>query len=263
ITSLTPRRPRSASERRNPFQNTSASEAPVATPSTSRRPSVFTPTAIIVGRDDAAALARLHVGGVDPEVWPLALERAGEEGVYSAIDLLDQPADLALGDARPTHRLDQVIDRPGGDAVDVGLLDHRRERLLRGAPGLQEGGEVAAAAQPGDRQLDPARPGLPGPLAVAIALYHPGRVTHPMRRAGADLHLGLHQPLGREAQHLADQVGIGALLDQLQQRHFVIGHRHLRARVLCRNSNHSRRSTVATPPGQPPLWISGLPTFDL
>src|SRR3712207_7613727 len=33
-------------------------------------------------RDDAAALARLHIGGVDPEVWPLTLERAGEEGIY-------------------------------------------------------------------------------------------------------------------------------------------------------------------------------------
>src|SRR3954452_5792683 len=37
------------------------------------------------GRDDAASLARLHVSRVDPEVWPLALERAAEEGVHPAI----------------------------------------------------------------------------------------------------------------------------------------------------------------------------------
>jgi hypothetical protein len=47
MTSFTPRKPRSASERRNAVQNGSASDAPVATPSTSRRPSVFTATAII------------------------------------------------------------------------------------------------------------------------------------------------------------------------------------------------------------------------
>jgi len=47
MTSFTPRKPRSASERRNAFQNGSASDGPVVTPSTSRRPSVLTPTAII------------------------------------------------------------------------------------------------------------------------------------------------------------------------------------------------------------------------
>src|SRR5690349_12535397 len=52
------------------------------------------------GRDDAPSLARLHVGGVDPDIRPLALEGAIEEGVHPAIDLLHQPADLALGDAR-------------------------------------------------------------------------------------------------------------------------------------------------------------------
>jgi hypothetical protein len=50
-----------------------------------------------------------------------------------------------------------------------------------------------------------------------------------MRRAGAGVHLKLHHPPGGKAQHLADQVGIGALLDQLQQRHLLVGHRHLLA----------------------------------
>src|SRR3954451_4094702 len=51
MTSFTPRKPRSASERRNAVQNGSASDAPVATPNTSRRPSVFTPTAIITATE--------------------------------------------------------------------------------------------------------------------------------------------------------------------------------------------------------------------
>ena len=48
ITSFTPRRPRSASERRKSVQNVSASLGPVATPRTSRLPSSLTATATIL-----------------------------------------------------------------------------------------------------------------------------------------------------------------------------------------------------------------------
>jgi hypothetical protein len=51
ITSLTPRSPRRVRLRRNAVQNGSASLGPVAMPSTSRRPSPFTATAIIVATD--------------------------------------------------------------------------------------------------------------------------------------------------------------------------------------------------------------------
>jgi hypothetical protein len=44
-------RPRRISERRNSVQNGSASDGPVASPSTSRRPSVLTAAAIIVATD--------------------------------------------------------------------------------------------------------------------------------------------------------------------------------------------------------------------
>jgi len=46
ITSFTPRSPRRVSERRNPVRNGSASEGPIAIPSTSRTPSVFTATVL-------------------------------------------------------------------------------------------------------------------------------------------------------------------------------------------------------------------------
>src|ERR1043166_3908387 len=101
---VTPRRPRSARERRKLFQNGSAPDAPGGTPSTARRPSVLTATAIITGRDDPPGLAHLQVGGVDPQVGPLALDRAAEEGVHPLVDLDDPAADLALRDARGAHR---------------------------------------------------------------------------------------------------------------------------------------------------------------
>ena len=47
ITSCTPRRPRRVSERRNSVQKVSASDAPIAMPSTSRRPWSLTATATV------------------------------------------------------------------------------------------------------------------------------------------------------------------------------------------------------------------------
>jgi hypothetical protein len=51
ITSLTPLRPRRARLRRNSVQKVSASEAPIAMPSTSRRPSPLTPTAMMTATE--------------------------------------------------------------------------------------------------------------------------------------------------------------------------------------------------------------------
>jgi hypothetical protein len=51
ITSLTPRRPRRVSLRRNAVQKVSASDGPMSRPSTSRRPSLLTPTAMITATD--------------------------------------------------------------------------------------------------------------------------------------------------------------------------------------------------------------------
>jgi hypothetical protein len=84
-----------------------------------------------------------------------------------------------------------------------GLLDHRRERLLRDPPRLQETRKVAALPELGNAQLD--RPGarLPDPIAVAIALHLPSRGALAIAGAGQALHLELHQALGGETDHLA------------------------------------------------------------
>jgi hypothetical protein len=46
--------------------------------------------------DDAAALAHLHVGGIDPHIAPLAFDRPVEESLHTLVDLLDQPRYLAF-----------------------------------------------------------------------------------------------------------------------------------------------------------------------
>jgi hypothetical protein len=48
--------------------------------------------------DDPAALADLEVGGVEPEIRPLALQRPLEERADPLIDLLAELGDRALAD---------------------------------------------------------------------------------------------------------------------------------------------------------------------
>src|SRR5215472_5994821 len=51
-------------------------------------------------RDNATALALLQVGGVEPQIRPLAGERPVEEGMDTLVDLLAQLGDLRLADPR-------------------------------------------------------------------------------------------------------------------------------------------------------------------
>ena len=56
-----------------------------------------------------------------------------------------------------------------------------------------------------------------GETVGGIALAMPG--------AGQRRHLQLHQPLGGEADHLAQQIGIGTLFQQAAKAHHLVGHR--------------------------------------
>ena len=46
-----------------------------------------------------------------------------------------------------------------------------------------------------------------------------------MRSAGQSLDLQLHQPLGGKADHLAQQIGVGALFQKRAKGHHLVGHR--------------------------------------
>ena len=82
--------------------------------------------------------AHLHIGRVEPDIGPVALERSIEEGFYAGVDLLAQARDLALRDACCAHRPDEIVDRAGRDAVDIGFLGHRRQRPLGHPARLEE-----------------------------------------------------------------------------------------------------------------------------
>ena len=109
--------------------------------------------------------------------------------------------------------------------MHVGLLDDGGQRLLGEAARLQKAGEVAALPQLGDAQLDAARAGLPGPVAVAVALSEPLRALLPIGGAGQRADLQLHHALGGEADHLAQDVGVGGLLHERAKVHYFVGHR--------------------------------------
>lgn len=158
-------------------------------------------------------------------VRPLALDRPVEERAHALVDLLAEPADLALRHAGAAHRLDEVINRAGRDALNVGLLDHSRERLLGHASRLQKARKVAALAQLRDAQLDRAGARLPVTVAIAVALDQSLGALLTVGRAGQATDLQLQQPFGRKADHLAQQIRVGALLHQPAQGHHLVGHR--------------------------------------
>jgi hypothetical protein len=55
------------------------------------------------------------------------------------VEVSADPADLALADARVgAQGLDQVVDLAGAHAVQVGLHDHREQRLVDPATPLQQ-----------------------------------------------------------------------------------------------------------------------------
>ena len=91
--------------------------------------------------DDPSSLACLDVGRVDPQVRPVALDRSVQERADALVEFAAQPRHLALGHPAHAERLDQVVDRAGGDALHIGLLHHGGERLLGHPARLRKSGK--------------------------------------------------------------------------------------------------------------------------
>ena len=142
------------------------------------------------------------------------------------------------------HRLHQLVDPPGRHAADPGLLDHRDQRLLGGLARLQERREVRPLAQLGDAQLERAEARVEAALAIAVAVIEP--IAAALVPAGADqpFDIGFHQDLQHRLRHGSQEIAVAALLQQLNQRHSVVGHR-----VLGRLGVKRCNSTLADLPG--------------
>jgi hypothetical protein len=179
---------------------------------------------------DPATLADLLDLGVEPDVRVAVLvEPALPERADRPVELAAQPAHLALADPVDAQGPDQGIDLAGGHPEHVRLGDDGVQRALRAPTWLEQPvREVAAPADPGDLELDRARPGVPVPAPVAVAV--PGPLSRPLVGIGAELgcHLELHQGFRHRLHGLAQEVRVpvvGGLPDLLEQCHPVRGHR--------------------------------------
>jgi hypothetical protein len=157
--------------------------------------------------DDAVVDAGLDVGGVEEQTGEAdVVQLTAPEGVQLFVQVRADPGDLALG--YPSVRaecLDQVVDRPGVDAVDVGFHDHRVEGLVDAPPALQQAGEEAPGPQFRDRKLEAA--GLRGHRFLPVTVAPGGAGAGVFAPLGADLcgGLGLDQFLQQPLGDLADE----------------------------------------------------------
>src|SRR6185312_8258695 len=174
-------------------------------------------------RHDPAGLPHFQVRGIDPQVRPVALDRAIEERMHALVDLRAQPRDLAFADPAHPHRLHQLVDRAGGDALHVRFLDHGGEGLLGGAPRLEKAWKIAAFTQLRDLQIYRSGSRLPEPLSVAVAAVEP--LGAPLGIAGRAqaLHVHVHHALGDVLDHLPQQIGVRALFHELGECDIGLG----------------------------------------
>ena len=121
--------------------------------------------------DDATTLPNLLGQAVQPHVGiGTAVQGTTQETLHHFVQLHADARHLAAGDAVATQGLDQVIHPPSGDALHIGLLDDGRQGFLPAPPRFQQAGEVVALPHLGNVQLHGADAGIPGAVAVAVAV---------------------------------------------------------------------------------------------
>ena len=209
VTSWTPPRPRAFSERRNAVQNAPSSliadlEAEDLTPA--------------VGGDAGGDHHRLGdhpavdpglaVGGVEEHIGVGDLgQRPVPERADLLIEVRTDPGDLGLGDPGVrTQRLDEVIDLPRRNPVQVGLHDHREQRLVDPSATFEQAGEERPGAQLGDPQLQVTRGRGQRPRPGSVALRSAPLAAFPGASADHSGELGVDQRLVDRLSRSADPV---------------------------------------------------------
>jgi hypothetical protein len=176
---------------------------------------------------DAMVVAAADRERIDPHVRVRpGVQRPVAERGHLFVQGLGQLGGLGL--AQPLHPegLDQVLDPAGGHPGQVGLGHDRDQRPLGTPAGFQQpAGKVAAGAQPRDRQVDGANPGVPRPSPVAVADVDPIRAALAVASTTRGIGLGAHQRLGHALHQFAEQVTVSVLKLLAQPIQRVHGHR--------------------------------------
>lgn len=162
---------------------------------------------------DSAGLPRLLGLGVDPDVGVgTGVQRPGSEGLDCLIEALGHLGDLGAGYAFDAEGLHDGVDPAGGYALYVALGHHRHQSPLSPPTGLQQpGGEVAAGAKLGDRQIEAARAGVE--VAGTVAVSGVGALGASLPVVGPADRVGLrpHQGMDERGEHLLEQIDVRLL----------------------------------------------------
>ena len=172
----------------------------------------------------------LDVGGVEEHVGELDVVQAAlPELAHSHVELGADAADLALGhpgvDAQGSH---QVVDLAGRHAMHERLHDHRPQRPVDAAAGLEQGRKEAAVAELGDGQLDVTGLGRQQPGAAAVAMGGAGLVALVVGGADHLRRLQVNEGLQHELHRLPHEVEVSAGaqgVEKVGQGRLVEGHR--------------------------------------
>ncbi len=205
--------------------------------------------------DGAAALPALHDERVQRHVRVRgAVQGAGAELLDDLVEALGEPRDLALGHPLHPELLHELLHPPGRHAGEVGVGDHRHERLLRTPARLQQPiREVRALPELRHRELDRPDPRIPRPLPVPVTAVDP--LKAPLTPPGTANRVGVraHHPLGHLLHHRPQQIR-ARLLKLLAQPdrnvHRVLDHRAPPLRVSLTDLARMTRwsATTRTPP---------------
>ena len=125
-------------------------------------------------------------------------------------------------------------------------MNYGGQSLLGHATRLEKAREIGAGTKLRDTQLHGPGPCLPVALAVAVALGKPKGVLLAIARAGLRTDLKLHKLLGGKPDHLAKQIGVGALLNKRAQVHHLVGHRWSFHQVGLRQTDPTGKTLMAT-----------------
>jgi hypothetical protein len=159
--------------------------------------------------DGAAVLTHLHHEGVDPDE---RVVRRVEGPVAECFDLRVQMRGhlqhLRLRQRGDTELLDEFLHPPGRHPEQIRRRHHTDEGLF-GPPvvGQQPVGEIRALPQFRDRQFHRARPGVPLPCPVTVALIGPFVAAFAVRRTAQSVGLRGHERFGKGFHHRTQQIG--------------------------------------------------------
>src|SRR6185312_2882033 len=122
-------------------------------------------------------------------------------------------------------------------------------------------------AQLGDTKLDGSGPCMPVAVAIPVALVGAALSALAVLGAAQGVAFQRHQAFGGKANHLAQEAGVGALLQKLAKGDLVVGHRGgPRVRVAFRNPTLPSTAAVATAVDKSPAYarlLAVAPAGDL